>query len=43
MKRTRITDRITFLEPDSMSNFKSCAGVMVEGKRKVCIGLLTIL
>ncbi len=33
MKRTRITNEITYLEPDSMSNFKSCAGVMVDSGR----------
>jgi len=30
MKRTRISDKIEYIEPSSMSNFKSCAGVMVS-------------
>lgn len=37
MKRTRITDRLTFLEPDDMRLFKACAGVMVESTRKLVI------
>lgn len=37
MKRTRITDSITFLEPDDMRLFQACAGVMVEGTHKLVI------
>jgi len=37
MKRTRITDQLTFLEPDDMRLFKACAGVMVQGTRKLVI------
>lgn len=34
MKRTRITDAITYIEPDSMSNFTACAGVIVSDAGK---------
>jgi glyoxylase-like metal-dependent hydrolase (beta-lactamase superfamily II) len=37
MKRTRITDQLTFLEPDDMRLFKACAGLMVESTRKLVI------
>ena len=37
MKRTRVTDSITFLEPDDMRLFQACAGVMVKGARKLVI------
>ena len=37
MKRTRITESITFLEPEDMRLFQACAGVMVEGDRKLVI------
>lgn len=37
MKRTKITDRITYIEPASMSSFKSCAGVIVSGAQKILI------
>ena len=37
MKRTRITDRIFFLEPEDMRLFKACAGVLVDGPRKLVI------
>lgn len=32
-----ITDKITYLEPDSMTNFSSCAGMIVRSKGKVFI------
>ena len=35
MKRTKITDKITYVEPDSMTNFTSCAGIIVQSKNKV--------
>ena len=37
MKRTPITDRLIFLEPDDMRLFKACAGLMVQGNRKLVI------
>ena len=37
MKRTRITDQLTFLEPDDMRLFKACAGVMIQSTRKLVI------
>ena len=37
MRRTRITDQLTFFEPDNMRAFKACAGVMVRGTRKLAI------
>jgi glyoxylase-like metal-dependent hydrolase (beta-lactamase superfamily II) len=38
MKRTPVTDAITYLEPASMSNFQACAGLIVtSGGRKILI------
>lgn len=37
MRRTRITDRLTFLEPEDMRAFKACAGLLVQGRRKLAI------
>ena len=37
MRRTKITDKITYVEPDSMTNFTSCAGIIVQSKKKVMI------
>jgi glyoxylase-like metal-dependent hydrolase (beta-lactamase superfamily II) len=37
VKRTRITANIVFLEPDDMRHFKACAGLLVEGTRKLVI------
>lgn len=37
MKRTRISDQLTFLEPDDMRLFQACAGVMVQSTRKLVI------
>jgi hydroxyacylglutathione hydrolase len=37
MKRTRITDKLTFLEPDDMRLFKACSGVMIQSTRKLVI------
>ncbi len=39
MKRTRITDKITFVEPASMANFTSCSGIIVKAKKKVFIDM----
>lgn len=39
MKRTKITDKITYVEPDSMANFSSCAGIIVQSKKKVLIDM----
>ena len=30
MRKTRLTDTITYLEPDSMKSFQACAGLIVE-------------
>ena len=37
MQRTRITNQLTFLEPDDMRLFKACAGVMIQSTRKLVI------
>ncbi len=37
MKKTRITDKITYVEPDSMTNFTSCAGIIVNSVKKVMV------
>lgn len=37
MRRTRINDQLTFLEPDDMRTFKACAGVIVQGTRKLAL------
>lgn len=37
MKRTKITNKIDYVEPDSMTNFSSCAGIIVQSKKKVMI------
>jgi hydroxyacylglutathione hydrolase len=39
LKRTKITDKITYAEPDSMTNFTSCAGIIVQSKNKVMIDM----
>jgi len=39
LKRTKITDKITYVEPDSMTNFASCAGIIVQSKKKVMIDM----
>lgn len=39
MKKTKITDKITFVEPDTMANFTSCAGMIVQSKAKVLIDM----
>jgi len=39
LKRTRITDKITYVEPDSMAKFTSCAGIIVQSKKKVMIDM----
>jgi hydroxyacylglutathione hydrolase len=39
LKTTRITDRITYVQPDSMANFSSCSGVMIESRKKVWIDM----
>ena len=35
MKQTRITDNITYLEPDSMVLLQTCAGLIIDGQRKI--------
>ena len=37
LKRTKITNKIDYVEPDSMTNFTSCAGIIVQSKKKVMI------
>jgi len=39
LKRTKITDKITYVEPNSMANFSSCAGIIVQSKNKVMIDM----
>ena len=39
MKQTRITDKITYVEPDSMARFHSCAGIIVNSSRKIFIDM----
>ncbi|CCK78271.1 MBL fold metallo-hydrolase [Desulfobacula toluolica] len=39
MKRTKITDKITYVEPDSMANFTSCAGMILLSKQKILIDM----
>ncbi len=39
MKRTKITDKITYVEPDSMANFTSCAGMILQSKKKFLIDM----
>lgn len=39
MKLTRITDKLTYVEPDSMARFHSCAGLMVDSLAMVFIDM----
>jgi len=39
LKKIKITDKITYVEPDSMANFTSCAGIIVQSKTKVLIDM----
>ncbi len=39
MKLTRITDKLTYVEPDSMAKFHACAGLMVDSKTMVFIDM----
>lgn len=39
MKKTKITDKITYVEPDSMANFASCAGMILQSKKKILIDM----
>ncbi len=39
MKKTRITDRITYIQPDSMAQFSSCAGIIVQSRARVFIDM----
>jgi len=39
LKRTKITDKITYVEPDSMARFTSCAGIIVQSKKKLMIDM----
>ncbi|EMS78916.1 MBL fold metallo-hydrolase [Desulfotignum phosphitoxidans] len=39
MKQTRITDKITYVEPDSMARFSSCAGLIVQSRKQIFIDM----
>lgn len=39
MKRTKITDKITYVEPDSMAKLSSCAGMIVRSRKNVWIDM----
>ncbi len=39
MKKQIITDKITYVEPDSMANFTSCSGIIVQSKAKIFIDM----
>lgn len=39
MKRTAVTDTLTYVEPDSMAGFSSCAGIIVQSKGKIFIDM----
>ncbi len=39
MKQTRITEKITYVEPDSMARFSSCSGLVVHSRKQVFIDM----
>ncbi len=39
MKQTRITEKLIYVEPDSMARFSSCAGLMVQSKKTMFIDM----
>jgi len=39
MKQTRITEKLMYVEPDSMARFSSCAGLMVHSKKPIFIDM----
>ena len=39
MKQTRITEKLMYVEPDSMARFSSCAGLMVQSKKTMFIDM----
>ena len=39
MKKTRITDTITYVQPGSMANFTSCSGIMIDSGTTVWIDM----
>jgi glyoxylase-like metal-dependent hydrolase (beta-lactamase superfamily II) len=39
MKQTRITEKIIYVEPDSMARFSSCAGLMVHSRKQLFIDM----
>jgi glyoxylase-like metal-dependent hydrolase (beta-lactamase superfamily II) len=39
MKQTRITEKIMYVEPDSMARFSSCAGLMVQSRKRIFIDM----
>lgn len=41
MKQTRITEKMTYVEPDSMARFSSCAGLIVRSKKQIFIDMNT--
>ena len=41
MKKTKITDKITYVTPDSMADFSSCAGIIINSRKKIFIDMNT--
>ena len=39
LKKTKITEKITYVQPDSMLNFTSCAGIMIDSRQNVWIDM----
>ncbi|MCP4023545.1 MAG: MBL fold metallo-hydrolase [Desulfobacteraceae bacterium] len=39
MKKTKIAPSITYVEPDSMADFSSCSGIIIQGKQTVFIDM----
>ncbi|MEX1314540.1 MAG: MBL fold metallo-hydrolase [Desulfotignum sp.] len=39
MKQTRITEKIRYVEPDSMARFSSCAGLIVHSRKQIFIDM----
>jgi len=39
LKQTKITDQITYVEPDTMANLAACSGIIVQSKKKIFIDM----
>jgi glyoxylase-like metal-dependent hydrolase (beta-lactamase superfamily II) len=39
MKQTRITEKLMYVEPDSMARFSSCAGLMIQSRKTMFIDM----